>query len=396
MAEDDLRIPLKPRRFGSGLKRLNLGAPKVVSAALVFALLLTLAWLKIVDDPFGGEPRVVLKIDGSDRVTAGKASKEAREAPTVLWAGDEVTAAASEKRSEQRPEEVEPAARGSRGLIRAPVPTVVEDSPHGPLPRIAPDGLTPLRAYARPAGRMSGQGPKIALIIGGLGLNPMSTQRTIERLPPQVSLAFAPYGDRLQDWVDEARRKGHEILLQVPMEPHGYPRTDPGPKTLRTGVSERENMENLHWHMSRFTGYAGIVNYLGASLFADEQALRSMLDEISARGLGFFEDSTTGDSAGARLAEAVGLSYHRGRVVIDASREPDDIRAALDQLRLVAQETGFAVGTGTAFPHTVDEVAAWAETLERKGIALVPATSLLEPRHHYQDRRASGLDGRSP
>ena len=36
----------------------------------------------------------------------------------------------------------------------------------------------------------------------------------------------------LQEQVNKARAGGHEILLQVPMEPVGYPGTNPGPRTL--------------------------------------------------------------------------------------------------------------------------------------------------------------------
>ena len=43
----------------------------------------------------------------------------------------------------------------------------------------------------------------------------------------------------------------------------GYPANNPGPKTLLAGVSAEENLEALHWHMSRFAGYTGITNYMG-------------------------------------------------------------------------------------------------------------------------------------
>ena len=72
--------------------------------------------------------------------------------------------------------------------------------------------------YARPFDRNDPR-PKIAIIVGGLGLGEAVTQAAVDRLPPGVTLAFTPYGSSLQGLVSTARAKGHEVLLEVPMEP---------------------------------------------------------------------------------------------------------------------------------------------------------------------------------
>ncbi len=53
-------------------------------------------------------------------------------------------------------------------------------------------------------------------------------------------------------------------MLHLPMEPFGYPAEDPGPRTLLASAGEQDNHESLQWHLSRFSGYTGVVNYLGA------------------------------------------------------------------------------------------------------------------------------------
>ena len=78
-----------------------------------------------------------------------------------------------------------------------------------------------------------------------------------------MTLAFAPYADDVQRWVAKARELGHEVLLEVPMEPFDFPDSDPGPHTLRSGASEDANIRKLTWSLTRFTGYAGITNLLG-------------------------------------------------------------------------------------------------------------------------------------
>ena len=51
-------------------------------------------------------------------------------------------------------------------------------------------------------------------------------------------------------------------LAQVPMEPYDYPDNDPGPQTLLTSLGAEQNVDRLHWHLSRFQGYVGIANFM--------------------------------------------------------------------------------------------------------------------------------------
>ena len=159
---------------------------------------------------------------------------------------------------------------------RAPVEQrLLESSRHGAIPRIAPDGARPAEAYARPANAAGNKkgGPRIAIVLTGLGVSANLTRQAIEQLPGPVTFAFQPYGADVERSVSAARAKGHEVLLQAPMEPFDYPDNDPGPQTLLTSIAPDQNMDRLHWLMSRFQGYVGIVNYMGARFTSTEQSL---------------------------------------------------------------------------------------------------------------------------
>ena len=131
-------------------------------------------------------------------------------------------------------------------LTPAPDKRLVERGKFGLLPRISPDGARPADIYARPVmlGRTLKAGaPRIAIMVGGLGLSQATTSDAIDALPPAVTLGFAPYGDGLDSSAARAREKGHEIIAQFPMEPFDYPRNDPGPHTLRTDASPEETTD---------------------------------------------------------------------------------------------------------------------------------------------------------
>ncbi|MFW6076307.1 MAG: divergent polysaccharide deacetylase family protein, partial [Hyphomicrobiales bacterium] len=275
-----------------------------------------------------------------------------------------------------------------RPVPPGPVRAVSEDGPFGPLPRVASDGRTPFEVYAAavPDSVLNSDRPRIAIVLGGMGLNPKLTRQALRDLPGAVTLAFAPYGDSVQTLAQEARAGGHEVMLHLPMEPFGYPAVDPGPKTLRAGDGAEANAENLSWLLSRFAGYAGVMNYMGARLSSDEAALRPVLDEISRRGLVYLDTGSSSRSLVRRVGRDVDMPVRRAQVIDDASF--DDIKRRLARLEEEAHRTGFAIGSGTGLPVTIDAVQSWARRLADRGIDLVPASAIFKRRETPQSAAA--------
>ena len=114
-------------------------------------------------------------------------------------------------------------------------------------------------------------------------------------------MAFAPYGADLDRLAERARAENHEVLLQAPMEPFDYPDNDPGPQTLLTSLTPDQNIDRLHWQMSRFQGYVGIVSYMGASFTASEQSLAPVLRETAKRGLIYVDDGASPRSVASQI-----------------------------------------------------------------------------------------------
>ncbi|HEY3721647.1 MAG TPA: divergent polysaccharide deacetylase family protein [Roseiarcus sp.] len=271
-----------------------------------------------------------------------------------------------------------PQAHGVR-QTSAPDKRLVERSNFGLLPRVGADGARPADVYARPVverAELKGA-PRVAVMVGGLGIDEAGTIAAIDKLPPAVSLAFAPYGARLDRDPARAREAGHEILLQAPMEPFGSAAAGPGPHTLTTAASEAENLESLHWLMSRFTGYIGITNYLGGKLSADAHAFSPVLAEMAARGLDYLDDGSSPRSLAREIAAKLSLPAAAADVVVDAAPTAEAIEGALARLEAQARRQGSAVGVATALPITVEHIARWAATLESRGISLVPISAAI-------------------
>lgn len=348
----------------------------------VLFLLTVLVLILITGDPKAGAP--VFRISLADAAASGASVPGWREALVPEGSGDAPLTTGVYALSENPIgfEDSAPiegsalitlpgGARASMGsgapLGAAPIAGLTEPGPGGaPLPVIGSDGRTPAEAYARPF-TPNGK-PRVALVVGGLGLNAALTRRAIETLPPEVTLSFAPYAEGLQGWIDMARAAGHEVLLEAPMEPADYPANDPGPMTLLAASRPEETTRKLEWLLSRATGYYGLTNYLGSRFMVTPTAMNAFTGALRQRGLAFVDDGSAGVSGGPMRVSA--------DRVVDEDLSAEAINRQLILLEAAARARGQALGSGFAYPVTVDEAARWAQGLADRGFQLAPASAL--------------------
>jgi len=264
-------------------------------------------------------------------------------------------------------------------LPRAPIAALIESAPHGPLPIIAANGRTPAQAYARPFTPQQGK-PMIAVVIGGLGFNARATTQAIDELPAQLTLSFVPYAQDLQAWFDRARARGHEVLLELPMEPFDPDADDTGPQTLLASAPAQQNISRLEQLLSRGSGYFGVTNYQGARFATSAQASAPVVQALRRRGLVFVSSGIGQRTALSVEAQRANLPNTAADRIIDARREADAIDDQLLNLEALALQNGSAIGAGFAYPVTIEQVGRWAQDVESRGYQLAPASAVLTAR----------------
>jgi uncharacterized protein len=382
---DDLNAPLgtaKPKRRRFAIPSL---APRAIAGALAACVLIFALWALLVDDPFGGEPVAIAPVQ-QRAPAAGQVeqlSAQAKAAPPTQTASAPEKAAPPGAKTvtiidgvSGKRQEVVVGDAPQSGAARTSVDErLVESSPQGTIPIVGPDGARAADVYARPV-KGAPAGPRIAIMVGGLGVSAIGTGEALAKLPPAVTLGFTPYGQDLARLAARARGEGREIVLQVPMEPFDYPDNDAGPQTLLTSLSPEQNLERLHWAMSRFQGYVGIVNYMGARFTAAEPALTPVMRDAGKRGLIYLDDGTSARSLTSQIAGAANMPFARANIVLDAVPTPAEIDNALARLEAIARERGFAVGVATALPASIDRIAHWAKAAAGRGITLVPISAV--------------------
>ncbi len=269
--------------------------------------------------------------------------------------------------------------RQEQALAHLPDPDLIERGATGVIPKKSADGLRAMDVYSRRPDTEGNFGvARVVIVIGGLGVSQTSTKQAIQELPGGVTLAFAPYGNSLSRWMQQARKGGHELLLQVPMEPLDYPQNNPGPHTIKSDADLQENLANLHWSMSRITNYVGITNYLGNKLLQQPAALSPIFAELSKRGVLFFEDGSVQNSLGEGVALKELVPYARANILLDNIRSRSAIVAKLNKLSAEAKRTGLAIAMGNAFPDTISLVAEYVRQAQQNGIEITPVSAIVK------------------
>lgn len=259
--------------------------------------------------------------------------------------------------------------------------------PGGNLPQIRDDGLAVAKAWSRPPAYAPG--PKIGLVVGGLGLSQTQTQHAIDTLPPAVTLAFSPYAQDAQPLVDAARAKGFEVMVEAPGEPFDYPASDPGPQTLLLDVPQRENARRLDWVMSRFTGYFGVLMCEGARFLTRGDAGPAVAATIGERGAALL---VCGDGGHRKFVQFAGTeTAPYGMAALNMGRA--ESRKKLDQqllrLEILALEDQSVIGAVRVTKLATDTITKWTETLPASGYTLVPASQIIADQFAQRAQAAS-------
>ena len=394
MAEtaDDLSTPLgqktvrRKRRF-----RLPFTGIQALAVLLGLFLVVFAGFAIFGDNPLGGEPvaRIALRQpapasdkDEKSAVAPAGAEHGAKPATKQAAPAEHKTVTIIDGSSGKRQDVMIGDAADKAETDKAPAmmagvdQRLLEKSRYGMIPVVA-DGLKPFTVYAAESDRAkAAKTPVVSIVVAGLGVGAAKTTDAIMKLPPAVTLAFTPYGSEPAKLAERARAQRHEILLQVPMEPFDYPDNDPGPQTLLTTLGAEANLDRLYWHMSRFQGYAGIANFMGARFVSSDAVMQPIIREAAKRGLGYFDDGSPRSTA-ATLATAQAMPFAKADFTIDAVPTAAEIDRALARLENLAKERGTAVGVASALPISIERIGVWIKTLESRGIMLVPLTTAM-------------------
>lgn len=216
------------------------------------------------------------------------------------------------------------------------------------------------------------KGPRIAIVLTDVGDNPAQARAAIANLPAAVGLAFTPYPD-VRALVRAAKADGHEVIAGLPMQPKSWPRVSPGKNALLVGATAEENLRRLDWALARVDGAVSVTGIMGSAFTENRAALRPVLAAVGSRGLAYLDARASARSVGVATAREAEVRAAANDRFLD---ESGSIAGNLAALEMRAKSEGSAIGYARPLPATIAALQTWAETLDDKGMLLVPPSSL--------------------
>lgn len=190
----------------------------------------------------------------------------------------------------------------------------------------------------------------------------------------------------------EARR---EIFLHLPMQPQGYPQTNPGPDALLVGMAEADLVRRLDLALAQVPGARGVNNHMGSAATADLPLMSNLMAQLHARGLRFVDSLTTPRSVAYRAARDAGVPAARNRLFLDVDyKDQVAIAKNLAALVAVARKTGQVVGIGHPHPATAEVLVRELPRYAAAGIRFVTVSELLALESNGANRAREAADVR--
>lgn len=219
---------------------------------------------------------------------------------------------------------------------------------------------------------------QVILVIDDLGIVKNLSKQMID-LPVPLTLSFLPYASDINNQVNAAYDKGHDILVHIPMEPKG--RADPGPQALLSSTSSRVRAGNINYNLSQFSNYIGINNHMGSHFTEDNVAVDQLLNVIKEKGLMVLDSKTTNKSLLEDMSYAKNIPVANRDIFLDNIQDMAYIMGQLRKLERISKSRGSAIAIGHPYPQTLAALKRWIPTLKSKGITIVPLSQNIRAKY---------------
>ncbi len=218
---------------------------------------------------------------------------------------------------------------------------------------------------------------RVAIVIDDLGRE-SSVSREILNWDLPLTLSVLPYASHAKSIASEAHQKGKDVILHLPMEPHGYPKIKPGEGVLLEKMDEEELLRQLSKDIEAIPYIKGVSNHMGSRLMEDPERIKIILSELKRRELFFLDSRTTPQTQGPQTAKSLGLRIAERNIFLDNSQNGEDVKQQLEKLILLALSKGKAIAIGHPHPSTIKSLKEMIPKMQEKGIEIVPLSDLIE------------------
>jgi polysaccharide deacetylase 2 family uncharacterized protein YibQ len=218
--------------------------------------------------------------------------------------------------------------------------------------------------------------PRVAIIIDDLGYD-RGLASDFFGLDLPLTLSVLPSAPFSKEIAKNARKRGFELLLHMPMEPRNLNGSNPGPMVLTTHMQDGTIRNVLSKSLSKIPGARGVNNHMGSLFTEDRDKMKVFLGELKKKGLFFVDSRTSPNTIGKSLSQQMGVPAVERNVFLDNDLQSDALRTQMDRLLGLSRTLGFGVGIGHPHHQTLELLKEYLPRLRRE-YEVVPVSDLTE------------------
>ncbi len=217
---------------------------------------------------------------------------------------------------------------------------------------------------------------RAAIVIDDMGLD-LEAAHKLLALDYPLTFSVLPYLRYTQVIAQEVHRRGHEVMLHLPMEPEPGAHTSPGKGAILVGMNAAEVQRVVQNDLAAVPYVAGVNNHMGSRATQDAALMAEVMKTLADHRLYFIDSRTTGASAALEAARRQRLPSFYRAVFLDNTETVPYTLGQLREFRHKVEQDGVALAIGHPHATTITALEKFLPELEQADIELVVPSQIV-------------------
>jgi polysaccharide deacetylase 2 family uncharacterized protein YibQ len=184
-------------------------------------------------------------------------------------------------------------------------------------------------------------------------------------------------------WANRLVDGYHDVLAQIPMEPQGYPKRDPGPGAVLVDMPSGQIQRVVRKHLSEIPHAIGATSWQGTMALSDVAAMSAVMAELERADALWLDARVVPTSVAAdRAAQAGVITFRIDAILVAPGRREAQVKAIARQLEeavALARRRGYAIVLAHPDRAALEVLEREVPKLRRSGVRFEKISSLLKP-----------------
>jgi polysaccharide deacetylase 2 family uncharacterized protein YibQ len=217
--------------------------------------------------------------------------------------------------------------------------------------------------------------PRLAILLDDLGNDRTAAERIFALRVP-ITLSILPFRLHSEEIAREARKRGYEVMLHLPMQ--SVANEAPEPTELKPGLSREEVTQLVAKALEAVPGADGVNNHQGSEATSDGALMSQLMQVLKEEGVFYVDSRTTAATLAYEAAKKEGVrTAFRNVPFLDDVPSKSAVEAELWRAIRGAKRNGQAIAIGHPRQATLDALRELLPEARKEGVQLVFVSELV-------------------